>query len=146
MTSTFTVQPIPPFNPSRRPTDSTAAHRTSQALPPFSSLAHVPSPSSAIVNSTAHHQSRRPSSTGVANHPYPSVFEIPNPHKQSDSNSVGRNNEERSLPSVSEEDTMSVQNLNGRKRRAIDEVDEETRGTSTRRESHESTERRSSNE
>ncbi|GAA5968697.1 hypothetical protein JCM3765_003413 [Sporobolomyces pararoseus] len=149
MTSTFAVQPIPPFNPSKRSIDSATSQRSSQALPPFSSLAHIPSTSSAIVNSNIQQQSRRFSSTGVANHPYPSVFEIPNPHKQSDSNSVGRNNEERSLSRVQEEDTMSDSTINGKKRRAIDELDEKTRGmneSNPRRESQESAERRSSNE
>ncbi|GAA5907239.1 uncharacterized protein JCM6883_006189 [Sporobolomyces salmoneus] len=150
MTSTsFAAQPSPPYNPA-------AAKQSTKNLPPFSSISHSNSNSSSSQYSTPQSvddpQSRRYSATGAGGGgAYPSVFEIPDPHKKS--SSISRNDfggtGERGLSRVHEEEIDSRNVPNGKKRRAIDEVEGETRertSDTSRRSSQESSDRRGSND
>lgn len=148
MSSTaFAVQPIPPFNP--------AKHRKN--LPPFSSISQIDTLSSPASATPApardddnQNVRRYPTAATMAGSAYPSVFEIPNPHRKS--NSFTRHELEsvdKGLSEVHEEDRTSENNPNGKKRRAIEELERDGGGstdTSSRRSSQESTERRTSNE
>ncbi|GAA5845819.1 hypothetical protein JCM3766R1_000327 [Sporobolomyces carnicolor] len=137
MSSTaFAVQPIPPFNP--------AKHRKN--LPPFSSISQIdalssPSSASPAPAPSEDDQNVRRYSTAatMAGSAYPSVFEIPNPHRKS--NSFTRHELEsvdKGLSEVHEEDRTSENNPNGKKRRAIEELERDGGGstdTSSRRSS-----------
>jgi len=150
MTSTFAIQPIPPFKPKQQPAPPSLPpvlnNSHSSSTPPSASLP----PNSA---STDTWQPRRFSTTGVTGgtgHAYPSVFEIPNPQKSLNGGGTKGNDSNRGLSGVAEEDERRV---NVKKRRASDEIEGERSETATgsRRGSREiandaSNERRGSNE
>ena len=149
MTSTFAIQPIPPFKPKQQTAPSSLPpvlnKSLSSSIPPAASL-----PTTSTSNDTG--QPRRFSTTGVTagnGNAYPSVFEIPNPQKSSNGGTKGIDSH-RGLSGVIE---VEERGANIKKRRASDEIEGERSesGNGSRRGSGESSndannERRGSNE
>ncbi|GAA5875153.1 hypothetical protein JCM16303_005027 [Sporobolomyces ruberrimus] len=141
MASTFAIQSIPHYKPKHSTSPTTSNGNSSQP----NSLPRISSTSLAreLPLTTDASQPRRFSSTGTSTGTvYPSVFEIPNPNKMSTSPTRTKGIDplpatSRSLSQVQEEVHSSglEKGMDRKRRRAIDDVEESSRGSDSRRSS-----------